>query len=63
MAQPKGKRKKKDAAAPPAGRLGAEHWLAVRGRSGAGPIEPKPRRGTRAEHERAALEDDDAGST
>ncbi|HEX3467513.1 MAG TPA: hypothetical protein VHT05_05490 [Candidatus Elarobacter sp.] len=59
MAQPKRKPKKKGAAPPPAGRLGAEHWLAVRGRSGAGPIEPKPRRGTRAEHERTALEADD----
>jgi hypothetical protein len=60
MAQPKQKHKKKKAASPPpAARLGAEQWLAVRQRSGAGPIEPKPRRGTRAERERAALEADD----
>jgi hypothetical protein len=60
MAQPKQKHKKQKAASPPpAARLGAEQWLAVRQRSGAGPIEPKPRRGTRAERERAALEADD----
>jgi hypothetical protein len=60
MAPPKQKQKKKKAASPPpAARLGAEQWLAVRQRSGAGPIEPKPRRGTRAERERAALEADD----
>jgi hypothetical protein len=60
MAQPKQKHKKKKAASPPpAARLGAEQWLAVRQRSGAGPIEPKPRRGTRAERERAALEADE----
>ena len=38
------------------GRLGAEQWLAVRLKTGAGPMEPKPRRGTRAERERAALD-------
>jgi hypothetical protein len=60
MAPPKQKQKKKKAASPPpAARLGAEQWLAVRQRSGAGPIEPKPRRGTRAERERAALEADE----
>ncbi|HTD33394.1 MAG TPA: hypothetical protein VK665_07035 [Candidatus Elarobacter sp.] len=54
MAKAKGTKKKET---PPAlGRLGAEQWLAVRQKSGAGPIEPKPRRGTRAEHEREALE-------
>jgi hypothetical protein len=62
MAVPKKKKnEKKKAAAPPpsTGRLGAEQWLAVRQKSGAGPMEPKPRRGTRAERERAALEADD----
>ena len=57
MAKPKKHKKKANAeAAPPAGRLGAEQWLAVRQKSGAGPMEPKPRRGTRAEREREALE-------
>ena len=51
------KAKKKQAAPPqPSGRLGAEQWLAVRLKTGAGPMEPKARRGTRAERERAALE-------
>jgi hypothetical protein len=60
MAVPKKNKKKKAATAPPpTGRLGAEQWLAVRQKSGAGPMEPKPRRGTRAERERAALEVDD----
>jgi hypothetical protein len=40
----------------PSGRIGAQQWLAVRLKPGAGPMEPKPRRGTRAERERAALE-------
>jgi hypothetical protein len=39
-----------------AGRLGAERWLAVRQKSGAGPMEPKARKLTRAERERHALE-------
>jgi hypothetical protein len=57
MAKPKKRKKKAKAeAVPPAGRLGAEQWLAVRQKSGAGPMEPKPRRGTRAEREREALE-------
>ncbi|HEV3086493.1 MAG TPA: hypothetical protein VGX96_04630 [Candidatus Elarobacter sp.] len=57
MPKPKKKHKKtKGEAVPPLGRLGAEQWLAVRQKSGAGPMEPKPRRGTRAERERAALE-------
>ena len=59
MAQPKKNAKKKTTQPPPAGRLGAEQWLAVRQKSGAGPMEPKPRRGTRAERARAALEADD----
>jgi hypothetical protein len=61
MAEAKKNKKKKKADAPPpsTGRLGAEQWLAVRQKSGAGPMEPKPRRGTRAERERAALEADD----
>jgi len=59
MDQPKKKTKKHIAAQPPAaGRLGAAQWLAVRQKSGAGPMDPKPRRGTRAERERAALEAD-----
>jgi hypothetical protein len=55
---PKSKKNKKKPAEPvPAvGRLGAEQWLAVRLKTGAGPMEPKARRGTRAERERAALE-------
>jgi hypothetical protein len=48
--------KKKTEAAPLLGRLGAEQWIAVRQKSGAGPMEPKPRRGTRAERAREALE-------
>ena len=52
----KKKKKPKDAVPPVTGRLGAEQWLAVRQKSGAGPIEPKPRRGTRAERERDALD-------
>ena len=57
MAKPKKRKPKKEQAAPPpTGRLGAEAWLAVRQKSGAGPMEPKPRRGTRAEHEREALD-------
>jgi hypothetical protein len=65
MAIPKKKNKKKkaDSPAPATGRLGAEQWLAVRQKSGAGPMEPKPRRGTRAERERAALEADDPAGT
>jgi hypothetical protein len=64
MAVPKKKNKKKKAdTPPPTGRLGAEQWLAVRQKSGAGPMEPKPRRGTRAERERAALEADDPAGT
>ena len=53
-----GKPKKKQQTPPPVpetGRLGADRWLAVRQKTGAGPIEPKPRRGTRADHEREAL--------
>jgi hypothetical protein len=57
MTKPK-KAKKKDKAEPPpeTGRLGAEQWLAVRLKTGAGPMEPKTRRGTRAQREREALE-------
>jgi hypothetical protein len=55
MAKPK-RAKEKDETPPVLGRLGAEQWLAVWQKSGAGPIEPKPRRGTRAEHEREAIE-------
>ena len=58
MAKPKNKKKQKRAQEmPPAtGRLGAEQWLAVRQKTGAGPMEPKPRRGTRAQREREAVE-------
>ena len=56
MAKPKKKQKKTAGTPPAAGRLGAEQWLAVRQKSGAGPMEPKPRRGTRAERERDALD-------
>lgn len=59
MTKPKKKKTTPSAGAPPAGRIGAEHWLAVRQKSGAGPMEPKPRRGTRAEREREALERED----
>ena len=65
MAEPKKRKKKQGTAAPPASRLGAQQWLAVRQRSGAGPIEPKPRRGTRSARERDALDheaDDSSGS-
>lgn len=60
---PKRKKPKSDVEEnPPAlGRIGAEQWLAVRQKSGAGPMEPKPRRGTRAERERAALELENGG--
>jgi hypothetical protein len=55
--QPKKAPKKKQTEPVPAlGRLGAEQWLAVRQKSGAGPMEPKPRRGTRAERARKALD-------
>ena len=64
MTKAKKPKKNKPAKAPPpqaSGRLGAEQWLAVRLKSGAGPMEPKPRRGTRAERERAALELENRG--
>ena len=58
QSKPKTKTKPKSQAEQPqaSGRLGAEQWLAVRLKTGAGPMEPKPRRGTRAERERAALD-------
>jgi hypothetical protein len=49
-------KKKAKEAAPPVGRLGAERWIAVRQKSGAGPIEPEERKRTRAEQERDALD-------
>jgi hypothetical protein len=49
-------KKKTTPAVPPLGRLGAERWLAVRQKSGAGPIQPSTRRGTRADLAREALE-------
>ena len=60
----KSKKKKQTVETPPqgSGRLGAEQWLAVRLKTGAGPMEPKPRRGTRAERERAALELENRGA-
>ena len=56
MAKKKLKKKAKADAPPALGRLGAQKWVAVRQKSGAGPMEPKPRRGTRTERERAALD-------
>jgi hypothetical protein len=58
MAKAKKKKKKRVATAPvpDTGRLGADRWIAVRQKTGAGPIEPKPRRGTRADREREAFE-------
>jgi hypothetical protein len=55
--KPKKPKKKPPKQTPPqpSGRIGPEQWLAVRLKTGAGPMEPKPRRGTRAERERAAL--------
>lgn len=52
------KRKKKSPKddAPPLGRLGAERWLAVRQKSGAGPIDPEARKRTRTQQEREAIE-------
>ncbi len=60
----KTKKKRQAKATPPqaSGRLGAEQWLAVRLKTGAGPMEPKPRRGTRAERERAALKLENRGA-
>jgi hypothetical protein len=52
----KTKAKSNDHALPVLGRLGAEQWIAVRQKSGAGPMEPVPRRGTRTEREREALQ-------
>jgi hypothetical protein len=60
MTKPKKKRPKDDPP-PVTGRLGPEQWLAVRQKSGAGPMEPKPRRGTRAQHEREAVERENDG--
>jgi hypothetical protein len=40
------------------GRLGAERWIAVRQKSGAGPIEPEARKRTRTQQEREAIERD-----
>jgi hypothetical protein len=63
MGKAKKKKKKRaaQAAVPETGRLGADRWLAVRQKTGAGPIDPKPRRGTRADHEREALEREASG--
>jgi hypothetical protein len=61
MPKKKPKSKAKDETPPALGRLGAEQWIAVRQKSGAGPMEPKPRRGTRTERERAAIERDADG--
>lgn len=51
-----GQGKKKQPAPPPAGRLGAERWLAVRQKSSAGPIEPDERKKTRGVLERETIE-------
>ena len=56
MPKKKLRKKTKDEAPPALGRLGAEQWIAVRQKSGAGPMEPKPRRGTRTQREREAIE-------
>ena len=64
MTRPKKPKKKpppKKTPPQPSGRTGPEQWLAVRLKTGAGPMEPKPRRGTRAERERAALELENGG--
>jgi hypothetical protein len=55
MAKPKKKKPPAQPAVPELGRLGAQRWLAVRQKAGAGPIEPKTRRGTRADLRREAL--------
>ena len=60
--KPKKKKQAIEKPAQPSGRLGAEQWLAVRLKTGAGPMEPKARRGTRAERERAALELENRGA-
>ena len=60
MAKKKLKKKPKDVQ-PALGRLGAEQWIAVRQKSGAGPMEPKPRRGTRTAREREAIEREAGG--
>jgi len=54
--KPKKKKQANEKPPQPSGRLGAEQWLAVRLKSGAGPMEPQTRRRTRAERERAELE-------
>ena len=56
MAKKKLNTKTNDAVPPGLGRLGAEQWIAVRQKTGAGPMEPKPRRGTRTAREREAIE-------
>ena len=56
------KKKPKDDAPPVLGRLGAEQWIAVRPKSGAGPMEPKARPGTRTQRERDAIEREAGGS-
>ena len=52
----KHKKKAEKIVVPPLGRLGAERWLAVRQKSGAGPIEPDERKRTRGESEREAVQ-------
>ena len=61
MPKKKLRKKTKDDTPPALGRLGAEQWIAVRQKSGAGPMEPKPRRGTRTEREREAIEREAGG--
>jgi hypothetical protein len=61
MPKKKPKKKTKDDTPPALGRLGAEQWIAVRQKSGAGPMEPKPRRGTRTTREREAIEREAGG--
>ncbi len=50
------KKKSPKEAVPPLGRLGAERWIAVRQKSGAGPIDPEARKRTRTQQEREAIE-------
>jgi hypothetical protein len=56
----KAKKKSSKGAAPPLGRLGAERWIAVRQKSGAGPIDPEARKRTRTEQEREAIQRESA---
>lgn len=56
--KPKADSARKAEPPPNLGRLGAERWIAVRQKSGAGPIEPKTRKQTRTERDRDAITHD-----